>query len=151
MQILGFGRIVENIADVLVPARSGTSSASGSALKDALVPRDGFFALCTKRKMCEVLVSELRPSTSSSHGSLHLVEVSCSKAGCVEFHMDMGAPLPELMDANCGRFGLQSASVHFRLNAGDVTRLRFSARECGYVNCDVLCRCFYDPDLDDWV
>ena len=36
----------------MFPACSGTSSASGSALKDAKVPGD-FFVLFTKRKMCE--------------------------------------------------------------------------------------------------
>ena len=50
------------------PARSGTSSAAGSALKDAKVPGDCFFALFHERK-CAKVASESRPSSSSACGS----------------------------------------------------------------------------------
>ena len=93
-----------------------------------------FFRTFHQKRNVRKVASESTTSSSSAHG--------------MEYHIDLGAPHLELMDVYCSRFGLQSASVHFRLNAGDVTQLRCSARECGYENGDVFFPYFYDPD---WV
>ena len=177
VHMLGAGRIVEQIADVPVSSLERVQHRTAAQLVDpqpvqpaehiADVPcaqwhffrfrfraerREGawrwFFRTFPQKKNVRKVASESTTSSSSAHGSQHLVEVSCPEAGIVEFHIDLGAPHLELMDVYCSRFGFQSGSVQFRLNAGDVTQLRCSAGECGCENGDVFFPYFYDPD---WV